>query len=387
MGLSINQNIAAVNSYRNLSNTQNDLSKSLEKLSSGFRINRAADDAAGLAISEGLRSQVGGLKVAARNAQDGVSVVQTAEGALTEVHSILQRVRDLAVQAGNDSNNADARANIKTESDSLVSELDRISKSTNFNGTKLLDGSAGTLKFQVGADGDANSQISVNLSGANVSAIAASLGAASSGTDIAVATPTTVTGAMSFSITTPGATKTVTTASVGAAGSINTVQGLADKLNSDSAFSADLTASVDSTTNHLIVQAKNGGTVVGGATAGTDASAGTGLATSAAVTGTTGLDFSSASAAQNSITRIDAQIKSVSTARAGLGALQNRFEHTIKNVNVAVENLSASESRIRDTDMASEMVSFTRAQILSQAGTAMLAQANQIPQGVLSLLR
>src|SRR3954447_4706825 len=159
MGLSINQNIAAVNSYRNLSNTQNDLSKSLEKLSSGFRINRAADDAAGLAISEGLRSQVGGLKVAARNAQDGISVVQTAEGALTEVHSILQRVRDLGVQAGNDSNNAAARTNIKTESDQLVSELDRISGSTNFNGTNLLDGKAGTpsgarqgiLTFQVGA--------------------------------------------------------------------------------------------------------------------------------------------------------------------------------------------------------------------------------------------
>ena len=140
MGLSINQNIAAVNSYRNLSNTQNDLSKSLEKLSSGFRINRAADDAAGLAISEGLRSQVGGLKVAARNAQDGVSVVQTAEGALTEVHSILQRVRDLAVQAGNDSNNTDARTNIKTESDSLVSELDRIAIDSGGNRARIADG-------------------------------------------------------------------------------------------------------------------------------------------------------------------------------------------------------------------------------------------------------
>src|SRR4051794_2229460 len=182
MGLSINQNIAAVNSYRNLSNTQNDQAKSLEKLSSGFRINRAADDAAGLAISEGLRSQVGGLKVAARNAQDGISVVQTAEGALTEVHSILQRVRDLGVQAGNDSNNAAARANIKTESDQLVKELDRISKSTNFNGTNLLDGSAGggtgKLTFQVGAGSvAANDQIDVDLSTANVGTIATNLAA------------------------------------------------------------------------------------------------------------------------------------------------------------------------------------------------------------------
>src|SRR3954447_15648046 len=217
MGLSINQNIAATNAYRNLSNTQNDLGKSLEKLSSGFRINRAADDAAGLAISEGLRSQVGGLKVAARNAQDGISVVQTAEGALTEVHSILQRVRDLAVQAGNDSNNTDARANIKTESDSLVSELDRISQSTNFNGTKLLDGSAGTLKFQVGADGDAGSQISVDLSGANVKAIASSLGSAATGMEFDVLTPTNVTGAMGFKITDAAGTVTnVTTANLGA---------------------------------------------------------------------------------------------------------------------------------------------------------------------------
>src|SRR3712207_1466787 len=148
MGMSVNNNIAAMNSYRNLSVTDTQMSKSLEKLSSGFRINRAADDAAGLAISEGLRSQVGGLKVAVRNAQDGISVVQTAEGALTEVHSILQRVRDLAVQAGNDSNNADSRKAIQTEASQLISELDRIGQSTNFHGIKLLDGSAGASRSE-----------------------------------------------------------------------------------------------------------------------------------------------------------------------------------------------------------------------------------------------
>ena len=299
MGLSINQNIAAVNSYRNLSNTQNDLSKSLEKLSSGFRINRAADDAAGLAISEGLRSQVGGLKVAARNAQDGISVVQTAEGALTEVHSILQRLRDLGVQGANDSNNANARANITAEATSLVAELGRIAESTNFNGTSLLKGNSGSvlaagartggtaLNFQVGADGSTNSAITVDLN----------------------------------------------------------------------------SAAVDAVSSMLVV------------------SSGTGAM------GASGFNVATHANAQASITYVDAQIKNVSTARANLGAMQNRFEHTIKNINVAVENLSASESRIRDTDMASEMVQFTRAQILSQAGTAMLAQANQIPQGVLSLLR
>ncbi|AEE44804.1 flagellin [Cellulomonas fimi] len=391
MGLSINQNIAAVNSYRNLSNTQNDLSKSLEKLSSGFRINRAADDAAGLAISEGLRSQVGGLKVAARNAQDGISVVQTAEGALTETHAILQRLRDLSVQGANDSNNDKARANIKTEADSLVKELGRIGNSTNFNGTKLLDGSAGTLHFQVGADGDGNSRISVDLSGANVTSIADQLGAATTGSTMDVLTPTNVTGAFTFTTReTVGGNNvdtTITTASVGAAGSIKTVDDLAAALNKDTNFSKNLAASVNSD-NQLVVTAKDGAAVFGGNTAGTHASAGTGAAASVAlVPGTTGLDFSTADAAQTSIGRIDAQIEAVSTARAGLGAMQNRLEHTIKNINVSVENLSASESRIRDTDMASEMVSFTRAQILSQAGTAMLAQANQIPQGVLSLLR
>src|SRR5687768_2005811 len=151
MGLRINQNIAAQNAYRSLSVSDNQMSKSLEKLSSGFRINRAADDAAGLAISEGLRSQVGGMKVAVRNAQDGVSVVQTAEGALTEVHAILQRMRDLAVQAANDSNTAGTRANITTEIASLQEELGRIANSTNFNGINLLDGSSSSLSFQVGA--------------------------------------------------------------------------------------------------------------------------------------------------------------------------------------------------------------------------------------------
>jgi flagellin len=388
MGLRVNNNIAALNAYRNLSVTDGQMSKSLEKLSSGFRINRAADDAAGLAISEGLRSQIGGLKVAVRNTQDGVSVVQTAEGALTEVHSILQRVRDLGVQAGNDSNNAQSRAAIKTESDSLVAELGRIAESTNFNGISLLqgNGAGGNLKFQVGASGAANSVIEVDLSGANVKSIATNLGAAVSGAVAAVATPTLVTGAQTFTIGTTGNSETITTATVGAAGSITTVQGLANKLNADAAFSPKLTASVDSN-NQLVVQAKDGRAVVGGNTAGTHAASGTGVAVSATAASVTGLDFTSSTNAQNSIVRLDAAIQSVSTARAGLGALQNRFEHTINNLNVSVENLSASESRIRDADMAQEMMQFTRNQILSQAGTAMLAQANQGSQGVLQLLR
>ena len=371
MGLSINQNIAAVNSYRNLSNTQNDLSKSLEKLSSGFRINRAADDAAGLAISEGLRSQVGGLKVAARNAQDGISVVQTAEGALTEVHSILQRLRDLGVQAANDSNNGAARTNIATEATSLVSELGRIANSTNFNGTALLNG-AGTLSFQVGADGNANSMIAVNLTSANVATVAGQLNFGTTQmqawrndaafTDIAADGNVVVSGG--------GAAAAVTVAVL----EDDTLTDVVGKLNADSGFSAAFTAAaVD---GRLAIEAKNGSAT---AITVTGAGAGTGTGTVAS--------FAGHANAQAAVRLIDTQIGNVSTARANLGAMQNRFEHTIKNINVAVENLSASESRIRDTDMASEMVQFTRAQILSQAGTAMLAQANQIPQGVLSLLR
>jgi len=279
MGMSINTNLSALNTYRNLNATQNDLSKSLEKLSTGLRINRAADDAAGLSISEGLKSQVGGLTVAARNAQDGISVVQTAEGGLTETHSILQRMRDLAVQAGNDSNNADSRTAITTEVGELTKELTRISASTNFNGINLLDGSAGAagvLKFQVGANGDAASQIDVDLSKSNVESVSTAVGA---------------------------------------------------------------------------------------------------------------LTFDSATNAQAAITAIDEQIKYVSAARSSIGAVQNRFDHAINVTNVAKENLTAASSRITDVDMAEEMVKYTRDNILSQAGTSMLAQANQSTQGVLSLLR
>ena len=276
MGMQINTNIAALNAHRNLSNTQNDLSKSLEKLSSGLRINRAADDAAGLSISEGLRSQVNGLTVAARNAQDGISVLQTAEGGLTEVHSILQRMRDLAVQAGNDSNNADSRTAIKTESDALSAELTRIGASTNFGGTKLLDGTASAMTFHVGAGGDPLAdQIVVDLSGASATAVG---------------------------------------------------------------------------------------------------------------TATASLAYASASDAAASIVALDTQINNISVARSELGAVQNRFESTINSLNVSRENLQAAESRIRDVDMAGEMVNFTRSNILSQAGTAMLAQANQSNQGVLQLL-
>ncbi|WP_213814879.1 flagellin [Glaciihabitans sp. dw_435] len=391
MGMQINTNVAALNSYRNLSNTQNDLSKSLEKLSSGLRINRAADDAAGLAISEGLRSQVSGLKVAARNAQDGISVIQTAEGGLTETHAILQRLRDLAVQAGNDSNNADSRKAITTEATALTSELSRISESSNFNGIQLLDGSQSSLKFQVGADGDASSQISVSLAGANVKQIAADLAGgnlATTGTSFAIGAVATLAGAATFTTTNGGVATTITTGNLGAAGSFTSVEGYADKLRADANFSANFSVSVtkdaNGAGNGIVISSLNGGTLA----AASNATAGAGLAGGVAGTALTGgIKFDSAVNAQATLVVLDAKITAVSTARADLGAAQNRFESTINTLNVSAENLTAAESRIRDTDMASEMVNYTRANILSQAGTAMLAQANQSNQGVLQLLR
>ncbi|TFC61386.1 flagellin [Cryobacterium sp. TMT2-15-1] len=376
MGMQINTNLAANNTYRNLAATQNDMSKSLEKLSSGLRINRAADDAAGLAISEGLKSQVGGLTVASRNAQDGISVIQTAEGSLNEVQSILQRVRDLAVQAGNDSNNADSRKAIGTEVNALTKELTRISEGTNFNGTQLLDGSKASLSFQVGANSGVSSQIAVNLSGANVAVIGKGLDASNVGTSFN--TPVGATNVpVSFSVTNGAAVATVTTGNVTFG---TTAVSAAAALNADSVFSKALTASVDET-GQLNVKSLTGGLI---AETTTVATLGTPATTQSTIGG---LDFSSAKGAAASIAMLDKQITNVSTARASLGADQNRFESVIKNLAVSKENLTAAGSRIRDTDMAEEMVKYTRSSILSQAGTAMLAQANQSAQGVLSLLR
>ena len=377
MSLRINQNIDAVNSYRNLSVTQGQMSKSLEKLSSGFRINRAADDAAGLAISEGLRSQIGGLKVAVRNTQDGVSVVQTAEGALTETHSILQRMRDLAVQSANDSNDADSRSAINAEATALKSELTRIADKTTFNNVALLDGSFTNKQFQVGYA--ANDTIAVSISS----------GSGASGGE------THTTSAAAVAAAAKGAGWTVTqgavTVTVDTTGDVGSSDVVAS-MNANTAFAANFSAELGDN-GELIVTSKLAGNttniVVNDQTpAAIGASAdGTTGGFNAAGLGVSTLDLSTQSGAASAITALDTAIGNVSTARANLGALQNRFEHTINNLNVTAENLSASESRIRDTDMAQEMMSFTRAQILSQAGTAMLAQANQAPQGVLSLLR
>jgi len=394
MGLRINQNIAAMNSYRNLSNTDNQLSKSLEKLSSGFRINRAADDAAGLAISEGLRSQVGGLKVAVRNSQDGISVVQTAEGALNESHSILQRMRDLSVQASNDGGlNADAKKAIQSEVTQLKSELDRIADTTTFNGKKLLDG-AYSGKFQVGANKGETISVGVGTSMGTV-------GLGISGVDVAAVAQGVTTTASTVAATN---TTTASSATIGAAALTATQFETLDGSVSYGGKSLDLSSiqykSTEDATARLAklntalkdtfgVQADGTTAQVSAANASALVISGTAAGTAATLqeVADANVTFTRASGADVAIKSIDDAIKTVSKTRGDLGALQNRFEHTVNNLNVTVENLSASESRIRDADMAQEMMQFTRNQILSQAGTSMLAQANQGSQGVLSLLR
>src|SRR4051794_1137293 len=270
MSLRIQNNVEAFNAHRNLSGTESKLATSMERLSSGYRINRAADDAAGLAISERLRGQIGGLDQAQRNVQDAVSMVQTAEGSLTEVHAMLQRVRDLAVQYKNGSLSTADRTAIQSEVNQLASEIERIGASAQFNGINLLN-STQTITFQVGSkDGDSIA---------------------------------------------------VSTVSLGSTGGVG---------------SAYIALTSSSTTD---------------------------------------------------ISEIDAAIDNVSSQRAQFGAVQNRLEYTLQNAAIYQENLTASESRIRDVDMAAEMVNFTKLQILQNAGTSMLAQANQGSQGVLSLLR
>ncbi|MDR7073150.1 flagellin [Fictibacillus barbaricus] len=275
----INHNIAALNTHRQLSTASNAQTKSMEKLSSGLRINRAGDDAAGLAISEKMRGQIRGLDMASKNSQDGISLIQTAEGALNEVHSILQRQRELAVQSASDTNVVADRTALKDEFTQLTAEVARITGQTEFNTMKLLDKSAGTagvLKIQVGANATQSMDLDLGTAGVDLTAVNTALGTA---------------------------------------------------------------------------------------------------------------DISTQAGANTALTTLDTQIASVSSGRSYLGATQNRLEHTINNLNTSSENLTAAESRVRDVDMAKEMMEQTKNSILSQAAQAMLAQANQQPQGVLQLLR
>ncbi|MFC4067284.1 flagellin N-terminal helical domain-containing protein [Actinoplanes subglobosus] len=406
MGLRINQNIAAQNAYRNLSVTDNQMSKSLEKLSSGFRINRASDDAAGLSISEGLRAQTGGLKVAVRNAQDAISVVQTAEGALNETTSMLQRMRDLAVQANNASLDDSAKKAAAAEFSQLASEIDRVSDTTSFGKSKLLDGSFGMTNSAAGSviNGNAGPPATPNMPTSSTGMTITGLPGQT--TTINVADVTGLTDSNGAALSPQAIASKVNDAIATAlkdAGYGDTtleVTATVDKATGNTTFSASGTSAFTLTAGDLSLSAASTASTTAtpgafqiGANSGETLSVGIGAVNSQTL-GLSNLDLT-LTAAENggktgaaaAMEALDVAIQTVSDNRAKLGAHQNRFEHTINNLNVAVENLSASESRIRDTDMAQEMVSFTRNQILTQAGTSMLSQANQASQNVLSLLR
>jgi len=487
----INNNIMALNTHRQLSINNSNTQKSLEKLSSGYRINRAGDDAAGLAISEKMRAQIRGLNMASKNAQDGISLIQTAEGALTETHAILQRMRELATQSANDTNIEVDRGEIQKEVDQLASEITRIANNTEFNTQKLLNGGIAGMKFHIGANSGQNISFGINAMDAytlgiardgieasivdgatNISSVKLgdTLGAGIvDGASITISAADN-TGALakgSFGDGKPAISAKASGSYKGAAGNDIQVKIVASSgatagatltdgvltitLDSDSAMDADaintalsagslsddfeatgtgnvvnndvaiLTGGADANPNETIVTFSDGTnteTVVVADTAksvaGTGAFAGLTFETSdvTQAAGTIninevikasaadlsdpnnikeavapkGINVSTQEDADKAITVINKAIETVSAERSKLGAMQNRLEHTIKNLDTSAENLQAAESRIRDVDMAKEMMEFTKQNILMQAATAMLAQANMAPQTVLQLL-
>lgn len=390
MALTINTNVASLNAQRNLGKSQGALNKSMERLSSGLRINSAKDDAAGLAISDRMTSQIRGLNQASRNANDGISLAQTAEGALQESTNLLQRMRELAVQSANDTNSTSDRSSMNDEVKQLKAEIDRISSTTEFNGTKVLDGSMTNATFQVGANAGTNQTISFGIQSASASdlgtsgevAVAAATASGSLGDLAFVADATGTTGNASYDIqfvvgtataatvATTGGVTTVTLASAGSAATANTTTAIATLLSGElSNVTVSATASSTLTADSDGVATLSGGI------------------TEIQTTSVEGISISSLEGAQGAIKSIDLALSDVDTIRGGLGAVQNRFESTIANLQNVSENLSAARSRILDADIAQETSAMTKNNILQQAGVSILAQANQAPQLALSLLQ
>lgn len=374
----INTNVASLNAQRNLSSSQNDLNTSLQRLSSGLRINSAKDDAAGLAIATRFTSQIRGLDVAARNANDGISLAQTAEGALGEVTNNLQRIRELAVQSRNATNSATDRAALDTEAQQLKAEIDRVASSTAFNGVKLLDGSFTNQAFQVGA----NAGETISVSGI-VDASSAALGTYTSAqvTGVAATAFTAVTaGDLTINGTSVGAIGVDTSATERAASVRTAVNSVSDTTGVYAVNDTATTVTLVSTSAITVAHAgATSSLAITGLTAAVTATASS--------TGFAALSLTTTAGADTALSSIDAALSSVNTTRATLGAIQNRFSSVVASLATQSENLSASRSRIQDADFAKETAALTRGQILQQAGTAILSQANSAPQGVLALLR
>jgi len=476
MSSMINTNMASLTAQRNLGMNQATLATAMQRLSSGLRINSAKDDAAGLAISERMTSQVNGNNQAARNANDGISLAQTAEGDLAQVGSNLQRMRELSVQSANASNSASDRTSLQNELDQLRQEIDRVSANSSFNGVKLLDGTFSAQTFQVGANNTANDRITVSsIASAKASALGGSFsstiagqvittGTASTGSNITInganviasvtdgvstanatssakAMATAVNASSGVGVTATatnvqagsftaaaGATGTITINGVSTAGitttnaqsdtalvaaAINLISGATGVIATDTGGAAGVTLTAADGRNIALsfgtltatqtgvhaAGAALGGTVTlsssgntGIAVTGAAATSLIGAATASATATATGtaisvIDISSVTGAQTALNSIDSAISTVNSSRASLGAYQNRFSSVVASLNTTAENLTAARSRVQDADFAQETANLSRSQILQQAGTAMVAQANQLPQGVLALLR
>ncbi|EHL19937.1 hypothetical protein HMPREF9628_01110 [Peptoanaerobacter stomatis] len=393
----INHNMMAQNSHRMMGINSSTMGKSTEKLSSGLRINRAADDAAGLSISEKMRGQIRGLTQASRNSQDAISVVQTAEGALDEAHSILQRMRELAVQSANDSNVAIDRSAIQQEVSQLTDELDRIATTTQFNTMNLLDGSFKDKVFQVGANEGQNLSVTIDAMSARGLSLRAGDDTISKTRDAAFGSITKLTESIGKladsigkkqesiakikenSIAKLDASIAILNESIATAtdlGDDAKVQTARGKLAKANSSKAKANALIDT---HKKTIASKKDTI--------ESKNKTISELEAKISARGGVQVNTQSNASTAITRINDAISKVSKQRSDLGAIQNRMEHTIKNLDNSAENLQAAESRVRDVDMAKEMSEFTKKNILTQASQAMLAQANQLPQQVLQLLR
>ncbi len=406
MATTINTNINSLNAQRNLGMSASSLATSMQRLSSGLRVNSAKDDAAGLAIAERFLSQSKGLSVGARNSNDGISLAQTAEGALSKVGDMLQRMRELAVQAGNSTNSKADRTALQSEVHQLTDEIDRVAKQTGFNNQKILDGSFAGAVFQVGANAGDNITVGAltNSSASGLSDVAYSFDQSNSAVNASsVSTLAAITNPTTLQISITGGSN-ITLGEIGAASSgterMGQIVGAINRKSADTGVTAFLSQNDTGTYRIDLMSSKldSAGdatvvTTIGFTTATTGIAAGA-LASTINATNTTtdalGIDTLTIDTQRNAwvaLKKIDAAINQVNSARADLGALQSRFESAVGNIEIQVENISASRGRIVDADFAKETANLSRTQILQQAGTAMVAQANQLPQGVLALLR
>ena len=397
MGMSINTNAVSINAQRNLGLSGNSLATSMQRLSSGLRVNSAKDDAAGLAIAERMNTQVKGLAVASRNANDGISLAQTAEGALGKVGDMLQRMRELAVQSGNATNSKTDREALQAELKQLRDEVDRVAKTTSFNGKKVLDGSFTGAVFQVGANSGDNITVGA-LANTKVDQLGKTVYAETKST----ALDATALGAMATAIqgsteanrqiTITGANGVAVTATIAQDENVTNDEALGKVIQAINSKTADT-----GVTAFLEVDSAGAKTISFRATA-NDSNLAAGVTVSGAglvsqalsETTTVGIDkvdIGTQKGAWEALQQIDKAIDKVNTARGELGAIQTRFEKTVENIDIQNENLTAARGRVVDADFAQETANLSRTQILQQAGTAMVAQANQLPQQVLSLLR